>query len=287
MQGLLIAFIPVIVLLAAGYAMARWLRFGSASLTVILAYAIIPPYLFHSLLGNLNSKSTLTVAGIAAAIALAGHFLIPMAPKLIKRNINSAAGLPNTLFFALPVLSIAWNLKSSTRMAIAVMFVTIALVITALQYREKSFNALRNEPWVFGLIAALIFQFGGFSSKWAVDALDPLIVAAPAIALVYVGGMLHPIGGFGRSDIWIAIGVRFLLGFLIAFIGIKLLSVPKFLHSTVIVAAMAPPATKALALANTSGSSGSRAGGDQQLISVGIIAALVLYLFYPKLAALF
>src|SRR5687767_12518192 len=104
-------FLPTLIPLAAGYALARFAGVSTPPLRTVARYVFFPVLLFVLLVGPLTGKSMLIVTGAGAAMALALFFAIEPLSRLLKVRIDASAAYPNIAAFSMPFLVLTWQAK--------------------------------------------------------------------------------------------------------------------------------------------------------------------------------
>jgi predicted permease len=261
-------FLPTLVPLAAGYAMARYLGLTPAPLRTLLRFVLAPPLLFALTLTTLQSRSWLVLLGVGAGIVAAVMLALPALSRVTKLKLDGALTMPNILAFTLPFMALSWNVKSSGKVAAAVIFVGAAVTLAALQLRERTPKALIKEPWVYGVAAALVFKLLELPSGPIYKGVGALAEAAYPIGMLYIGTMLFPLESLRDKDAWLAVGARMALALVVAVLVTQLMPLSKNLAEAAVLCALAPPASGGTALARP----GDKESGNT---SVGVAASLI------------
>lgn len=244
LQSVFSTLLPVLAPLAAGYAVARWLGLSARPLTVILRYILFPVLLFTGLQENLPFHVFLLVAATGSLMTLVGLGLVRNAHRFLKPQVDSSAAMVNIACFAAPVLALGWAANGLG--SACALFVGVALTWFLIESRD--WRALQREPWVYAVAAALLFQAGQVSLPWFDSMLTPLALASYPILLLYLGASLHPWVSLRDSSAWATVSIRLLTGLGIGLVAVAVLPFSTAVAEGVILASLAPPATRTLML---------------------------------------
>ncbi len=271
-------FLPVIALLSVGVVMGRSFQFDKRTLDTLLHFALIPVYLFYCLLGSLPDKQALWLIAFGAALAVGGFLVITAFHKLLKQRLPISAATANITLFALPVLTVVGNLTSNTRMALALAFVGMAFVLVFLKNKVQGFVILIGQPWLYALALAVLVRYDVIPRNILLDVTRPLEDAAIPISLLYLGTMMAHMSGLGSKDAWLSMAVRLVVGLGVGIVFVKFTPVPEYMHHTLLLAAIAPPATAGMSMIAS-----STRGGETEppSIALGVIIVLAAYILFP------
>jgi predicted permease len=264
--------LPTLVPIAAGYAAARFFGLSAGPLRVLIRYALLPPLLFALLLTTFQARTLAILAGTGAVIVLAVAYALAPLARVTKLQLDARVTLPNLIAFTLPLLSLSWGARAAGRSAAAILFVGMALTIIIVQHRERTPRVLLREPWVWGVVAAILFQVLGISAAPVYKVVGSLAEAAYPVSLVYLGTLLYPVSDLRDRDSWIGVVLRLAIGLVVALISIKLLPTSRALSEIIVVASLAPPATPGIALVQP----GEKESASGAGVFASIIAMIVL-----------
>lgn len=245
LPSVLTTLLPVLAPLAAGYAVARWLGLSTRPLTVILRYVLFPVLLFTGLQEHLPFHVFLLVAATGALMTLMGLVLVRNAHRFLKPQVDSSAAMINIACFAAPVLALGWAANGVG--SACSLFVGVALTWFLIESRD--WKALHREPWVYAVAVALLFQAGNVALPWFDSMLTPLALASYPILLLFLGASLHPWVPLRDGGAWATVSIRLLTGLGVGLIAVAVLPLSTAVAEGVILASLAPPATRTLMLA--------------------------------------
>jgi|RhiMetdeSRZDD1v2_1073273.scaffolds.fasta_scaffold778633_1 hypothetical protein len=237
--------LPVLAPVAAGYAVARWLGLSAKPLTVVLRYVLFPALLFTSLQDRMPFYVFLLVAATGAVMTLAGLALAGNAHRFLKPHVDRSAAVLNIACFAAPVLALGWATNGLG--SACALFVGVALTWFMIESRHDPMALLR-EPWVYAVAAALVFQAGRISAPWLDSMVKPLSLASYPVLLLFLGASMHPWVSMRDSNAWATVGIRLLTGLGIALLAVAVLPFSGGVGQGLILASLAPPATRAMTL---------------------------------------
>lgn len=267
--------LPTLAPLAAGYAVTRWLGFSTKPLTVLLRYVLFPALLFTGLQDRMPFYVFLLVAATGSVMTLAGIALTRNAHRFLKPHVDPSAAVLNIACFAAPVLALSWAANGLG--SVCALFVGAALTWSVLESR-RDWQALLREPWVYAAAAALLFQAGEVSAAWLDAMVTPLALASYPILLLFLGASMHPWVSMRDGNAWATVGVRMLSGLGVGMVAVAVLPFSAAVAEGVIIASLAPPATRAMTLGATPEDS-SRARAAAALgacVSLVVMAVLLL-----------
>jgi predicted permease len=262
--------LPTLVPIAVGYAVARWIGVATKPLATLLRYVFFPALLFTVVQGRMAFSTFLLLAATGAAMAGVGLLLVRNAGRFLKPQVDSSAATLNIACFSIPFLALSWAANGlGTACAL---FAGVALVLFLVESNAK---ALLREPWLYAVVAALLFQGLGISLPWLDKMLTPFARAAYVVLLLFLGTALHPWVSFRNAEAWATVGVRMVSGFAVGLLAVAMLPFSAAIAEGVILTALAPPATRSMALAvDAEESQAARAAA-----SLGVVVSLAVILF--------
>ena len=263
-------FVPVVGLIAIGYVFARHLQVATSSLRTLLRFAMFPALLFTLLVSRVEPTAFAMMAGIGIAVAVAGLFLVRVAPVVLKPTVDVSAAVPNLATFTLPFMALGWMSVGMGTAAALFVGVSVAVVAVRTGGDSRFFKALAGEPWVYAVAAAIGFLALELPTDVASHSVTPLATAAVPVLLLYLGASMFPLVGFKDSSAWATVGVRLVAGLAVAFAVIALVPMSREVKEALVIIAFAPPATTALAMAGPlhgAGNSGNSGNSSDDLMT--------------------
>lgn len=266
------SLLPTLVIIAAGYSMARWMGLSINPLSTLLRYLILPVYLFMTLKARMSFETFALVALMGSAMVGVGFLIHKNSHRVLKAQVDYSVAIPNIACFSIPLFALSWGGRGlGTACAL---FVGVSIAAFLLQ--KKDFAKLFKEPWIYAVAAGMVFNEIKASVGLLDVALSPIMGAAYPVLLLFLGASLHPLEGFKDINAWITSVLRVVTGFLVAFLAVSLLSVSPAVASAAIMASIAPPATKALSLASAIRETQSSRGPA----NVGFFVSLALFILF-------
>ena len=263
------SLLPPIVVIVAGYSLARWVGLSTAPLNTLLRYVFLPVFLFMTLKERMSFEMFFFVALIGGAVVGMGVLIHRNAGRVIKAQVDASVAIPNVACFSIPVFALSWGGRG---LGTACAFF-VGVSIAAFLIEKKDFTKLLREPWVYAVAAGILFK----EVRVSVDALDvillPLMEATYPILLLFLGASLYPFEGISDLNAWVTAVLRVVGGFLAAWLGVSILSVSPVIAAGAVMASMAPPATKYLSQAGSAKDTPSSRGPS----NVGLIVSLIVF----------
>ncbi len=267
-------FLPTLVPLAAGYALARYLGVSATPLRTVLRYALAPPLLFALLSTSFQLRTWLVLLLIGAGMVAAVWYALPALARSL-RGLEASPTVPAILVFTLPLLALSWDAKGAARSGAAIIFVGAAVTILVLSLRQKAGRALLLEPWLYGALLAILLKLIGQPNTQIYKAVGALAEASYPLALVYFGTLLHPFNGFDDRNAWLSAAARLGLALAVALVVGQLFALTKTLLEAAVLCALAPPVGPVHAIARL----GDRDTGKVTVpLATSVVALLVLLL---------
>ena len=262
-------FLPILVLVGSGYALARWGTLSAAPIRKVLRYLFFPALLYVLVVDRLEPATFVAIVGIGVAMAVVGLVLVRVAPQVLKPKIHACAAVPNIACFAIPFLAAGW---SSVGLGVAcALFVGVSVTQLA---AESKIQAVLREPWAYAVAAALFVKLVDVipaNDVVVLKVLSPLAQGTYPLLFVFLGASLYPLKGIANGDAWATVGVRFVAGFTVGLVAVAVIPMSRGVLEAVIVVSLAPPATKGLTL--TEQGEDTKAGRAAAV--VGTLVALV------------
>jgi len=263
------SLLPTLVVIAAGYSLARWVGLSTAPLNTLLRYVFLPVFLFMTLKERMSFEMFAFVALIGGAVVGVGVLIHRNAGRVIKAQVDASVAIPNVACFSIPVFALSWGGRG---LGTACAFF-VGVSIAAFLIEKKDFTKLLREPWVYAAAAGILFK----EIRGSVDALDvillPFMEATYPILLLFLGASLYPFEGISDLNAWVTAVLRVVGGFLAAWLGVTILSVSPVIAAGAVMASMAPPATKYLSQAGAAKDTPSSKGPS----NVGLLVSLIVF----------
>ena len=260
--------LPTLVPICIGYAVARWVGVSMQPIGVLLRAVFVPAILFTALQGRMPFHLFMLLVGVGAAMALGGMVIVRNAHRILKPRVDHSAAMLNIACFSLPLCALS---MSSTGLATAcALFVGVALASTLTEVR--SVKPLAREPWAYAVLAALVLHAVGVDTNWMEKVVDPLASSAFILLLVFLGAALHPWALWRNAEAWATVAVRLVSGAAVGLLAIAILPISGAIAQGVLLTALAPPATRLLAMRGEGGDSTS----GQAAATIGTLVSLVL-----------
>lgn len=284
MPSIVMQYLPALVLLAAGFVATRFGRVDRSGLGGVLHFVLIPAYLFDTLIGSgrkpIPDDKAMWIVLFGAVMAVAGILIVNGIHDKFRQRVDGSASVANIAVFALPMLSLGGVARNpNLRMAIALAFIGMALGHILFRARGKGFSIIARQPWFYAVVAAGLVRYGFIKPKLVAGVAEPLASAAIGVSLLYLGMLLTSLNGLSRKDVWVTMLARLGIGIAVALVFFKFKLVAKPLRPTLLLAAMAPPATLGLAMIASGANDDS--GTDAELVGAGIFISVVAYLAFP------
>ena len=263
------SLLPTIVIIAAGYSLARWVGLSSAPLVTLLRYVFLPVYLFLMLQARMSFQMFFLVALIGGAVVGIGVLIHRNAHRVLKTQLDASVAIPNVACFSIPIFALSWGGRG---LGTACAFFA-GVSIAAFFIEKKSFANLLKEPWLYAVVAGILVNEFRVSVQPLNELLTPFLDATYPLLLLFLGASLHPFEGIADINAWVTAVLRVGAGFLVALLGVSILSVSPAIAAGAVMASMAPPATRSLSLAGAAkDSAGSRGSAN-----VGLLVSLVVF----------
>src|SRR5262245_26780478 len=265
--------LPRIVPIAIGYVVARWVGLSTQPIATLLRTVFLPAILFTALRERMPFYSFLLLILIGGALALTGMLLVQHAHRFLKPRVDRSAALLNIACFSLPFFAL--SMSTNGLATAASLFVGVALTMSWVE--QRSMKPLLREPWVYAVVASLVFKALGVSTGWADKMVSPLASSAFILFLLLLGVALHPWASLKNAEAWATVAVRLVSGAVVGVLAIVVLPISGAVAQGVMLTALAPPATRALAMRKDGGdsASGHAAAVLGTLASVVLIAVLL------------
>jgi predicted permease len=264
--------LPSLLIIVAGYSLARWLGLSSAPLNKLLRYVFFPVYLFLMLEKRMSFDTFFFVALIGAAVVLVGFLIHRNAHRVLRAQIDASVAIPNVACFSIPIFALSWGGRG---LGTACAFF-VGVSIAAFLLERKDFTKLFREPWLYAAVTGILYNELRGSVQIVNDLLTPLMGATYPLLLLLLGVSLHPFEGMKDVNAWVTSVLRVVGGFLVALLGVTVLSVSPPIAAGAVMAAIAPPTTKSLSLAGPANDTPSSRGTS----NVGLLVSLIVFIIF-------
>jgi predicted permease len=242
---------------------------STAPLLTLLRYVFLPVYLFMMLEARMSFQMFFLVALIGGAVVGMGVLIHRNAHRVLKTQLDASVAIPNVACFSIPIFALSWGGRGlGTACAF---FVGVSLA--AFFIEKKNIVKLLQEPWLYAVVAGILVNEFRVSVQPLNDLLTPLMDATYPLLLLFLGASLHPFEGIADINAWVTAVLRVGAGFLVALLGVSILSVSPAIAAGAVMASMAPPATRSLSLAGSAKDSPSSRGSA----NVGLLVSLVVF----------
>ena len=266
------ALLPSLAVIAAGYSLARWVGLSTAPLITLLRYVFLPVYLFMMLQARMSFQMFFFVALIGGAVVGVGVLIHRNAHRILKTQLDASVAIPNVACFSIPIFALSWGGRG---LGTACAFF-VGVSIAAFLIEKKNIAKLLREPWIYAVVAGILVNEFRLSVQPLDAVLKPLMGATYPLLLLLLGASLHPFEGIADVNAWVTAVFRVAGGFLVALLGVSILSVSPAIAAGAVMAAMAPPATKSLSLAGSAKDTPSSRGSA----NVGLLVSLVVFTIF-------
>jgi predicted permease len=266
------SLLPALFLIAAGYALARLMGLSTAPLSTLLRYLIFPAYLFMTLKTRMSIETFSYVALIGVAIVWVGYLIHRNAHRVFKAQVDASVAIPNIACFAIPLFALSMGGRGIGTACSLYVGVSIASYITG----KIQIMKLLREPWLYAVIAGMVFKETLAPIQLLDDILTPLTNATYPLLLIFLGVSIYPVKAISDLNAWVTAVLRVLVGFLVALLGTKILPVSQAVAAAVVLASISPPSTRYLSIAG----SGEDADISQGSINVGLLVSLIVFIFF-------
>ena len=266
------SLLPTLVIIVAGYALARWAGLSTAPLITLLRYVFLPVYLFMTLQARMSSEMFFFVALIGAAVVGIGFLIHRNAHRVFKTQVDASVAIPNVACFSIPVFALSWGGRGLGTACALFVGVSIAAFII----EKKGFVKLFRQPWLYAVVAGILFNEIRGSVQPLDVILSPFMGATYPLLLLLLGASLYPFKGIRDLNAWVTVVLRVVGGFLVALLGVAILPVTPAVAAGAVMASMAPPATKSLSLAGSAKDTPSSRGPA----NVGLLVSLIVFIFF-------
>jgi len=263
------SLLPTLVIIAAGYSLARWAGLSTAPLTILLRYVFFPVFLFMTLEERMSFEMFFFVALIGAAVVGMGVLIHRNAHRVLATKIDVSVAIPNVACFSIPIFALSFGGRG---LGTACAFFA-GVSIAAFFIEKKNFTKLFREPWFYAVVAGILLR----EIRGPVQPLDailsPFMEATYPLLLLFLGASLYPFEGISDLNAWVTAVLRVVGGFLAAWLGVTILSVSPVIAAGAVMASMAPPATKYLSQAGAAKDTPSSKGPS----NVGLLVSLIVF----------
>ncbi len=263
--------LPMLIIIASGYSLARWAGLTTAPLFTLLRFIFLPVYLFLTLEERMSFDMFFLVALIGGAVVGVGILIHRIVYRVFSTEIDVSVAIPNVACFSIPLFALSWEGRGlGTACAF---FAGASLVAFFIQRRE--FTKLFKEPWIYAVVAGILFNGRG-SMLPLFDILPLFMEATYPLLLLFLGASLYPFEGITELDAWVTAVLRVAGGFSVALLGVSILPVSPVVAAGAVMVSMAPPATGSLSLAGSAEDTYSSRGPS----NVGLLVSLIVFILF-------
>jgi predicted permease len=212
------------------------------------------------------------VALIGVAVVWVGFLIHRNAHRVFKAEVDASVAIPNVACFAIPLFALSMGGRGIGTACSFYVGVSIAAFVIG----KKEIVKLLGEPWLYAVVAGIIFKETLAPVQLIDDILSPLTNATYPLLLIFLGVSLHPIEAITDLNAWVTAVLRVVVGFLVALLGVTVLPVSQAVAAAVVMASISPPATKYLSLAGSASDTQSSSGP----VNVGLLVSLIVFIFF-------
>lgn len=265
--------LPTLIPIGIGYVVARWVGVSMQPIATLLRTVFLPAILFTALRDHMPIHVFLLLVAVGAAMVLAGTLVARNAHSFLKPRVDRSAAWLNIACFSLPFFAL--SLSSKGLATACGLFVGVALTSCAVEVR--SLRPLLREPWIWGVLLALVFQARSLPTSWMDPVVKPLASSAFILFLLLLGTALHPWASLRNAEAWATVVVRLVSGVAVGLLAIVLLPISGAVAQGVVLTSLAPPATRALAMRadGQDSASGQAAATLGTIVSLAVITTLL------------
>ncbi len=245
-ETIVMEFLPSLVPLLAGYALARWAKFDGTTLAPLLKYVVLPITVFKLLLGHTTPHNVAMMAAVGVAMALTSFWAVRLLPRSVSVSLSPVVVRQSMVSFVLPFMLLSWHFSPAGMLAAVILFIAMAATLVLSERGQGGFAILLGCPWLYGALAALLFRMIEIDPVWLKRIANPFVDTTWVMLLVFFGAHLHPVAGFKDGSAWLGAILRLAIGLGIAGLAIWLLPIPRSLVNVVWLAGCAPAGTAAL-----------------------------------------
>ena len=211
------SLLPTLVVIAAGYSLARWVGLSTAPLNTLLLYVFLPVYLFMTLEERMSFEMFAFVALIGGAVGGVGILIHRNAHRVLKTKVDASVAIPNVACFSIPVFALSWGGRG---LGTACAFF-VGVSIAAFFIEKNDFKKLLREPWIYAAVAGILVNEIRGSVPPLEVILSPFMDATYPLLLLFLGASLHPFEGIADVNAWVTAVLRVAGGFLVALLGVS------------------------------------------------------------------
>jgi len=266
------SLLPALIVIAAGYALARLVGLSPVTLNTLLRYIFLPVYLFMTLEARMSFETFSFVALIGAAVVGVGVLIHRNAHRVLKNQVDASVAIPNVACFSIPIFALSWGGRG---LGTACAFF-VGVSIAAFFIEKQKFVKLLREPWVYAVAAAILAKEIRGAELPLDVVLSPFMGATYPLLLLFLGASLHPFEGISDINAWVTAVLRVGGGFLVALLGVSVLSVSPAIAAGAVMVSMAPPATKSLSLVGSAKDTPTSKGPA----NVGLLVSLTVFIIF-------
>ena len=249
--------LPIVALMALGWATQPWLRFDVASLTRLQVYVVLPCFLLHFLS---SAELPLTAVWPTAWFTVGSFLIIALLGWLVAAALRLerslwpilglAAAFPNSGNFGIPLAQLAFPVDYLLHQAVIVSLHTTLISVFVVWGMSngrdsslgQSLTTLLRSPMILAVIAGLALK--GFGIRPPTLVAEPLKLMGYAyapVALFTLGAQLAgSAAAIDRGILALILVLKFLLAPGLSFALLWLLGFPDDLSDVLVVAAAAP-----------------------------------------------
>lgn len=265
---------PIFIVVGLGWVLDRKFRLHLESLVKLNIYLLVPAFIFAHVTGTeLGGGDALRIVGFTVATislmfacsAVASRVL-KLAPQQ-KQAMSLATMFYNCGNYGLPLVTLAFGHEGAAVQVYVLATMNVAVFTVGLFLAQergekpgahwRALNAMLRQPTLYALVAGVLCKTVGWEVQkvtWLWQPLDLLQAALVGFALLTLGVQMSQTKPAPfQAPLWAAIGIRLVLGPVLAVGLVKGMGFPPAVAASLILAAGAPTAVNTALLAHEFG----------------------------------
>ena len=269
---------PIFIVVGVGWLMDRKFRLHLESLVKLNIYLLVPMFIFaHVVDTDLAGGEALRIVGFTLGIIAAMFVCSMVAARLIhmlpqqRQALSLATMFYNCGNYGLPLVTLAFDREGAAVQVYVLATMNVSTFTVGLFLAQergetpgshwRALNAMLRQPTIYALLAGVVCKAVDKATGWHLQEVTWLWQPVELLAAALVGFALLTLGvqmsqtkpePF-RAPLWSAIGIRLLLGPLLALVLVKVMGFPEAVAASLILAAGAPTAVNTALLAHEFG----------------------------------
>jgi predicted permease len=265
---------PIFIVVGVGWVLDRKFRLHLESLVKLNIYVLVPAFIFaHVVDTELAGGEAVRVVGFTLATIALMFVCSVVAGRMLKMRVQQRQALSlATMFYncgnyGLPLVTLAFGHEGAAVQVYVLATMNVSTFTVGLFLAQergekpgshwRALNAMLRQPTIYALLAGVACNILGWEIQKVVWLWQPVHLLESAL----VGFALFTLGvqmsqtkpAPFRAPLWAAIGVRLLLGPLLALLLVKAMGFPPTVAASLVLAAGAPTAVNTALLAHEFG----------------------------------